>query len=384
LENSNIEELIALRHELHQNPELSGSEEFTAQKIEKYISQFNPDEIVRNVGGTGLLVIFKGISHGPTVTFRCELDALPIEEVNTDLAYKSKVKDVSHKCGHDGHMAIVSGLAKYLAENKPTKGRVILLFQPAEETGEGAQQMLNDPEFVDYHPDFIFALHNLPGYPANQIIVKKNTFSAASKGLIVKMEWRTSHAAEPQNGISPAIAMANIVKHWSGLSSSNKELNITDFAITTVVHAQLGARAFGVSPGQAHVMATLRAYNDADLDLMSQEALTFAKSEADKGGLIFSTEETEIFSSTTNDEQSYNYIISAAEENNLSIKIADEPFRWSEDFGLFSQKHKGAMFGLGAGMDVPDLHNPDYDFPDHIIETGMSMFKNIMNQILNN
>ena len=382
METIDIELLLALRHHLHQNPELSGEEAKTAAAIVNFIKTFQPDDIITGLGGDGVLAIFEGAVPGPTVMIRSELDALPIQEVNHDLAYKSKYDGIGHKCGHDGHMVMVAGLASVLNKNRPSKGRVILLFQPAEETGEGAQRILDDPKFEAYQPDFIFALHNLPGYPANKILVKEGVFAAASKGLIVNLDGKTSHAAEPENGISPAKALGTIVNQWSDIN--NEHLPLKDFGITTVVHAQLGERAFGVSPGRAHVMATLRAYNDEDLQLMNDKAIKVAGDQAKEYDLKINETETEVFSATINDNECVKNIKVAAEQLELECEFMANPFRWSEDFGLFTQKYKGAMFGLGIGENEPDLHNPDYDFPDRVIPVGIKMFYSIINQILNN
>ncbi|HNP17637.1 MAG TPA: amidohydrolase [Fulvivirga sp.] len=376
----NLEELIKLRQELHQHPELSGEEKNTANRIKAFLAQYAPDETIEGVGGTGLLFVYNGKEPGSTVVIRSELDALPIQEVN-EMAYQSKVAGVSHKCGHDGHMVMVAGLAAYLKRNRPQSGKVILLFQPAEETGEGAERMISDPVFQKLGFDYFFALHNLPGYPTNQIVMREGTFASASQGLIVRLEGKTSHAAEPENGNSPALAMAKIVEKWHSLS--NKTLPLSEFAIVTVVHAQLGTKAFGVSPGHAHIMATLRAYNDDDLTKLTEEASGFAKRIAEKYRLKIAFEKTEVFAATTNSEKCQKIISDAVQKNGFDSVVRAEPFRWSEDFGLFTKKYEGAMFGLGAGIDCPDLHNPDYDFPDQIISTGLKMFESIIDQIVN-
>lgn len=382
METLDIEPLVALRHQLHQYPELSAQETKTAVAIINFLKVYNPDQIVDGLGGDGVLAIYNGREPGPTVMIRCELDALPIQEVNNDLPYKSSINGISHKCGHDGHMVMVAGLADLLNKNKPAKGRVILLFQPAEEIGEGAQRILDDTKFEDFQPDYIFALHNLPGYKTNQILIKEDVFAAASKGLIVNLEGKTSHAAEPQNGISPAKALTGIVNQWSSINNDN--LPLKTFGITTVVHAQLGERAFGVSPGKAHIMATLRTYDDEDLALMTDRALEIAHDEAKELQLQVGHSETEVFSATINEASCVEYIKQAAIHHNFEYVMMDNPFRWSEDFGLFTQIYKGAMFGLGIGENQPDLHNPDYDFPDEVIPTGVKMFYSIINQILNN
>ncbi|MEQ8926586.1 MAG: amidohydrolase [Fulvivirga sp.] len=375
-----MEELIALRKELHRYPEVSHKELNTALTIREFIKNYNPDQIIDEVGGSGVIFVFNGENPGPTVAFRAELDALPIQEIN-DFCYKSVNRGVGHKCGHDGHMTMVAGLASYLKDNRPKTGKVVLLFQPAEETGEGADLMFNDPKFKSLEIDYIFALHNLPGIPLGTIVSKEGVFASASKGLIAKLRGKTSHAAEPENGKSPALAMSEIIKSWNELNYEKLELN--SFAITTIVHAKLGSPSFGITPGDGVVMATLRAYNDDHLELIENKAKLVANEISDSHGLKISFEEKEEFKSTINNMNCFQQIMEASKSLNYDTMMADNPFRWSEDFGVFTQTIKGAMFGLGAGMNTPDLHNPDYDFPDELIPIGLNMYKQIINQLLN-
>ncbi len=374
-----VQELIQLRKKIHQNPELSGFEKNTAQQIKIYLEKFSPDNIITGLGGEGLAAIFKGDAEGPTVAVRCELDALPIEEINT-FEYKSSNKSISHKCGHDGHMTITAGLAPLLSSQKLHKGKVVLLFQPAEETGEGAEKILHDSKFNEIKPDYILALHNLPGFPMHQIILKDDTFAAASKGIIIKLTGKTSHAAEPENGINPAGAMQSIIHSLLNLTERIKELK--DFSLITVVHAKLGERAFGTSPGYAEVMATLRAFCNDDMDLLTQNVINFSKKAAEAENLSIDFEFTEEFPATVNDYKLNKIVEESAKENNLDIVRIKNSFRWSEDFGHFTKQFPGVLFGLGSGKDQPDLHNPDYDFPDELIETGRKIFYSIIKKIL--
>ena len=199
MENQNlpIASLISLRKTLHKYPEVSLDEKETAKRIISFLENYPPDEIKTEVGETGILAIYKGAKPGKTVLFRCELDALPIEEINT-FEHKSTIEGVSHKCGHDGHMAILCGLATQLHLQRPETGNVVLLFQPAEEDGRGAVRVYADPKFKSLKPDFVFALHTLPRYNQNQIVVKNNTFTCAVNSIIIKLKGRTSHAGEPE------------------------------------------------------------------------------------------------------------------------------------------------------------------------------------------
>jgi amidohydrolase len=374
-----LQKIIELRQELHQNPELSDSEFITAERITNFLVQYNPTEIIRGIGGNGIACIFKGSEEGPSVLFRCDMDALPIDEEN-DFIYKSKEKGVSHKCGHDGHMAIMVGLAEMLSKKPPQKGQAILLFQPSEENGQGAKRVLNDEKFKELKIDYAFALHNLPGFPKGEIVLLNGTFSSASKGLIIKLVGKTSHAAEPENGLSPAMAMSNIIKELTFLPSENR---FADFTLVTVVFAKLGEIAFGTSPGNAEIMATLRSYSNDDMQLLTERAKAIVKENAFRHNLKFEISFTEEFPATINNKESIEDIEKAVISNNFKHRYLSDPFRWSEDFGHFTQSFPGALFGLGSGENHPQLHNPDYDFPDSIIENGVRMFYEIYSQIVN-
>ena len=374
-----LQKIIELRQELHKQPELSDFEFITAERITNFLVQYNPTEIIRGIGGNGIICIFKGSEDGPSVLFRCDMDALPIDEEN-DFKYKSKEKGVSHKCGHDGHMAIMAGLADLFSKNLPKKGQAILLFQPSEENGQGAKRVLNDERFKELKIDYAFALHNLPGFPEGEVILKKDAFASASKGLVIKLVGKTSHAAEPENGLSPAMAMSNIIKELTFLPSENR---FADFTLVTVVFAKLGEIAFGTSPGNAEIMATLRSYSNNDMQLLTERAHTIVKENAFRHNLKFEISFTEEFPATINNKESIKDIEKAVVSNSLKYRHLSEPFRWSEDFGYFTQKFPGAIFGLGSGENHPQLHNPDYDFPDSIIENGVRMFHGIYSQIVN-
>ncbi len=374
-----LEELIHLRRQLHKHPEIAGKEKNTSKRIKDFINNYKPDDIIENIGGYGLAFIFNGKAKGPAVLIRSELDALPIDEIN-DFAYKSDFKNVAHKCGHDGHMTIVAGIASLISNNKPNKGKIILLYQPSEETGEGAERILNDKKFKTLKPDYVFALHNIPGYEQNEILVKNGIFASASKGLIIRLRGKESHASAPESGNNPSNAVADIIKMLNNLVSELNDLK--NFSLITIIHVNIGEEAFGTSPGNATIMATLRSYENEDLDLISNSASEKVKSIAENYNLEFNISWTEEFPATINDAYSADIIRESAIQNNLYLKEIDKPFRWSEDFGHFTSNFKGAMLGLGSGKNHPDLHNPDYDFPEEIIPTGVKMFYTIINKIL--
>lgn len=378
LDDQMLQQLTEFRHELHQIAELSGREHKTALKIKNFLKQQNPDSVTEKVGGQGLIATYGGNQEGPSVMIRCELDALPIPEEN-DAAYHSRTKGISHKCGHDGHMAIVSGLAAYLSKIRPERGQVHLLFQPAEETGEGAERVLSDQKFQSLAPDYVFALHNLPGYPKNQVIIKKGVFASASRGLVVRLKGETSHAAHPEKGRSPALALAQLIQTFSSFPQFFTSLD--KGAKVTVVHSRLGEIAFGTSPGDAELRATIRTHKNSVMEQLCEKAEQVVKDTANTHGLEWSTKWTEIFEATVNDEDCNEMIQQAAAQAGKQVNIKKTPFAWSEDFGRFTSHYKGAMFGLGAGRDRPPLHSANYDFPDALIPAGTGMFLGIIDQV---
>ncbi|HSJ67859.1 MAG TPA: amidohydrolase [Anditalea sp.] len=371
----NLNTLTAFRKTLHQHPEVSGKESKTAKRVKEFFQSNSPDQTIEKLGGHGIAFIYNGNEEGPTTMIRCELDGLPILEQN-DFSHVSVAKGAFHGCGHDGHMAILAGVGMHLANNKPKKGKVVLLYQPAEETGEGAEKVLKSKKFQKIKPDFAFALHNLPGFRENQIIFKEGSFAAASKGMIINIQGKTSHAAHPEDGNSPAEAMSKIIVALQMLPEG-----IDKFCLLTVIHAKLGSIAFGTTPGDATVMATLRAYEDDTLDLLTEYAEKLVTQITEESGLEVTISYTESFAATVNDAEAHRIIKNAAENLSLDIKNISTPFRWSEDFGHFSNGAMTTLIGLGAGENQPQLHEPTYDFPDAILSTGISLFIETIKEI---
>lgn len=373
-----MNELIDLRQHIHKNPELSGQEINTAHSIRKFLNQFKASQIIE-LGETGLAFVFDSKSKGPTSMIRAELDALPISEESA-LDYQSTQKNTAHLCGHDGHMTIVAGLAKELSVNPPKNGKVILLFQPAEETGEGAAEILSNPQFKAITPDYIFALHNIPGVELGTVIIKKNTFAAASKGMTIKLNGKTAHAAEPEHGISPTDTIAAIINEVKKIKKDSA-LHFSDRILLTIINIQLGDIAFGTSPGYAEVRITLRAFNNPDLDLLTQQLEKLIHKTAKKNRLAVDINYSEIFPATVNTAICNDIIKESALASGLKVNEINEPFSWSEDFGYYTQTIKGGFFGLGSGQEQPALHNPNFDFPDALIEKGIQVFNRIIQKI---
>lgn len=369
-------DLTEFRKHLHQHPELSGQEINTSKYIKKNLELLNPDKIITDIGGHGIAAIFNDNAPCKTLLFRADIDALPIQEKN-DFEYKSKIPGVAHKCGHDGHSAILMGLAQKIAGDKSLKHRIALLFQPAEETAQGALAVINDPKFKEIAPDYCFGLHNLPGYSLGSLIIRNGIFASSSVGMIIDLKGETSHAGHPENGRSPVLAMTSIINAM--LAVPQLHTSFSDAALTTIIYARLGEIAFGTSPGYAQVMATLRSHTDRDMDILKNKSSHIVKAIAEAHNLDYTIDWTEYFPALVNDSFSVQTVRYAAEHLHMKIIEKDKPFPWSEDFAYFTSI-KSAFFGLGSGTDHPQLHNSDYDFPDELIDVGSELFHSIILQ----
>lgn len=372
-------DLAAFRRELHAHPEISGAEHGTAKRVLDVLEGLRPDELLCEVGGTGILATFGSDAQGPQALVRCELDALPIQGVNT-FGHKSVSKGVSHKCGHDGHMAILTGLAERLSGARPAKGRVHLIYQPAEENGAGAKTVMEDPRMKDRHFDLALALHNLPGYPLGSAVVRKGAFTASVNSMVIALEGRTSHAAEPEHGINPALAVAEILT--GALALQHNVPTEDGLRVVTVVHVDLGTKDYGISAGRAEVHLTVRCWTDAELRKLEQRIEDLCRHVAERHKLGVDINYCFTFKANRNDDAAAKLVREAVRATGHELIGRDHPFKWGEDFGLFTARYRGCMFGLGAGVDLPALHNPDYDFPDALIPHGVELLETAVRSFL--
>ena len=370
--------LTVLRKQLHQHPELSGQEVMTAMRVASFLGEHG-GKVLTGVGGHGVAGVWDFAPGGPTIVVRAELDALPIEEVN-NFPHRSLHPGVSHKCGHDGHMAIVAGLSLWLKGQTFDRGKVVLLFQPAEETGKGGRAVSEDPQFQQLKPDYVFALHNIPGFPLHRILTTPTYFSATVESVVFHLHGKQSHASEPEKGINPAAAIAELVKSFAALNVTDV-LN-PDFALLTPVHLHLGQIAYGISAGEGEVHYTLRTWSEDTMTVLKNKLTTIVTDVAHRHQLRFSAEWFDYFPASMNDDRCTQLITNAAEHNNFAIQPLPHAFKFGEDFGWYSKQYRCAMFGIGAGEHSPALHYADYDFPDTIIETGVRMFQTMINKIL--
>ena len=374
-----IEKLILLRKDLHRHPELSGQETATAQRIKRFLEEDHDAKIMENIGGSGLAAIYAYSNSGPHIVIRCELDALPIEEVNT-FAHRSIHKGISHKCGHDGHMAIVAGLGCWLKEQEFKKGKVILLFQPAEETGTGAPAVLADDRFSALRPDYIFALHNIPRQPIHSIVTLTGNFSSTVQSVAIQLKGKESHSAEPEQGVNPAMCIAELTQKFDALNK--KDPAKEDFSLCVPIYSSMGVKSYGISAGFGEIHYTLRTRGVEEMEQLKMKLENILSEVCPKHKLKQTASYFDYFPAVVNDGFCTQRIVEAGNACNYDIVNKSIPYRFGEDFGWISKKYKAAMFGIGAGLQTPALHQANYDFPDEIIETGMNMFKGIIERIL--
>ncbi len=379
LTNTDIAELVAFRHDLHRNPEISGEEERSAAKVVEFLEPTRPDQVLTGLGGHGVAVVYDSGKAGPTVLIRAELDALPIEEIS-DIAHRSTVAGKSHMCGHDGHMAILAALGRQFGRQRPASGRVVLMFQPAEETGDGAAGVIADPRYGSIAPDFAYSLHNLPGTPLGHVRLKPGVVNCASRGMRITLEGKTAHSSQPETGTSPMKAVSRLMPALAALGGGH--FSSDDFAMVTVTHVSMGEAVFGIAPGRAEIWATLRTRLDERMADLCGQAETLVREAAAEEGLRCEWDYHEIFGASLNAEEAVGRLRSALDAEGVPHDEAELPMRASEDFGRFGEKARSAMFFLGSGVNHPALHNPDYDFPDDLIPIGARIFMRATRDLL--
>lgn len=351
-----------IRHLLHEHPQTAGNEQFAHDLIVKHLQGLHPDKVYTHVGGYGVIALWGKDASAPTVAFRADSDALPI----------------GHRCGHDGHTTILLRLAELVDENVSVFQHIniLLLWQPAEETGEGARAMLESGILQQYNIQSFYALHNLPGYPLGTVVLCPRTFAAASTGVVYHLDGRETHASTPELGINPGMAIAEIINRFNGFNGRDGE-----FRQSTLICVRIGQPTFGTSAGHGEVMFTLRAFTNDEMEKLLSEANQVVDEVSARYGLKVSRSLVEPFRATENNGDCVEAIEKAAEDVPLCVRYQMEPNRWSEDFAEYLLHFKGAMFGIGSGEQQPELHHPDYDFPDALIKPAAQLFFRLASEL---
>lgn len=359
-----LKEVAEMRKALHAIPEYSHKEKKTADLLTQYLKKDNPDFLYTNIGGYGLVAGYKGNSDGPSVMFRSDMDA-----IQTDDGF-------SHLCGHDGHMAILLGLSRILSKNRDFEGTMWLLFQPAEEVGEGAALMVPDLEKLGITFDYSFALHNNPKNPLNKIILHEGVYAAGSTGMEIHFKGTPAHAAYPDRAVSPYKAIIETADYMHQLNDDSTHFE--DFILGTVVNITLGDINYGVTPGEGYLRMTLRSFVDEDLDILCNKMEEYANLKAEEYGLTTSFAYFDRFPATVNDDKTNKMLENVMKELGLDYEYASEPTRGSDDFAFFAFDSISSFFDIGNGNVGIDLHEPGYKFSDEIMETALNIYTTLI------
>ncbi len=360
-----IEKAAQVRHQLHALAEESLRERETAAFL---AARFREAGVrVRERDGWFWGVKSASVRSGKKpIAFVADLDALPIPET-LPLPYASRREGVSHKCGHDGHMAALYGLALAL-ENRNTDRDVYFILEPGEEIGAGGEKCSRlIPEMGIGE---VYAFHNRSGYPLNAVACRPGEIQCASCGLTALFAGRPSHASEPEKGANPALAAAGL------LLETDRYLHLPHdgLVLLTPVHVRVGKRDFGVNPGDGEVSMTLRAEKAGEMRALEAFVRKTAGELAAAAGLEVTWEKTDEFPETANWPESTRRVRECADRLGLSYIPMDAPWRASEDFGYYTRQCPGAIFYLGNGEDWPDLHTREYDFNDAVLPAAVGMF----------
>ena len=353
-----------IRRKLHSNPGVSGSEWFAHDLVVSELHNLHPTEVHEHVGGYGVVAFWKSPNpDARTLAFRADIDALPI----------------GHRCGHDGHTAVMLCFAEMVDREQERKCNVVLVFQPEEETGRGAAKIVESGILQRYKVDAIFAFHNLPGFAEGTVVLNEGTFAAASTGVVYRLQGRATHASTPEKGINPGLASAEIIQRFS--STLNTGASSSDTRQSTLVCCRIGEEAFGTSAGSAEIMFTLRAFTNSAMHLLLDSADSIVRETAQREHLQVARELREPFRATENTTDLVRRMRQILEPFHTVVTL-DRPFRWSEDFAEYLQLFPGVLFGIGSGVNHPELHHPEYDFPDGIIRGAADCFRMIKDNVL--
>lgn len=364
LNETQLQSIIALRHDLHACPERSGSEVKTMATIRDFLAAHTSLN-VRDMGGW-LLATHREGEGIPEIAFRADMDALPARECPTG---------ANHRCGHDGHSAILCGLGLML-EGRRVGKNVHLIFQAAEETGEGALRVR------DYWPGLrevsaLYALHNIPGFPKGAVLTRRGCFACASCGHIVRVQGRPAHAAYPGDGANPIELLSRLALDTPGII---RDILAGDgrLLMRTLIGLNAGGEDFGISAFEGQLCQTLRGHRQADIDALIAGIEARARAGCREEGMTCEFEIRDAFPDTTNADALYDDALARFRRAGLPVVELAEPMRWSEDCGWLLKAVPGVYFGIGAGENAPGLHTEAYAFDDDLIEPALRAYEALL------
>ncbi|MEN3276237.1 MAG: hypothetical protein V7631_2027 [Massilia sp.] len=372
-------ELEQIRRDLHAHPELCYEEHRTADVVAARLAEWGIP-VVRGLGKTGVVGIIKNGSSGRAIGLRADMDALPMQELNT-FDHASRHPGKMHACGHDGHTAMLLGAAHYLSRHRNFDGTVYLIFQPAEEGGAGARKMIEDGLFEQFPMDAVYGMHNWPGLPAGSFGVTPGPMMASSNEFRVVVKGKGAHAAQPHRGIDPVMVAVQIAQAWQTIIS--REKNPLETAVLSITQIHAGS-ATNVIPDEAVLIGTVRTFSTGVLDLIERrmEEIANGVAVAYNAGVDFGFKRN--YPPLINHPEQTSFAVEAMQAvvGAANVNAAVEPTMGAEDFAFMLQAKPGCYVFIGNGdgdhragghgLGPCQLHNGSYDFNDQLLAIGAS------------
>ncbi|MGZ9724116.1 M20 aminoacylase family protein [Rhizobium miluonense] len=363
-------EITEWRRDFHMHPELQYEVQRTARIVAEKLMEFGCDEVIIGVGRTGVVGLIRGSGEGgPVIGLRADMDALPIIEA-TGKAYSSVTAGQMHACGHDGHTAMLLGAAKYLAETRLFNGTVAVIFQPAEEGGGGAREMIRDGLMDRFNIREVYGMHNMPGMAAGTFAIRPGAIMAAADRFSIEIKGKGGHAAKPHSSIDPILVGAHLVASAHAIVS--RSINPLRSAVLSFGAFNSGLTD-NVIPQAALLKGTVRTLEEDDRDLMETRLGEVVEHTAKVFGATANLNYLRDYPVTVNAEANAEYAALAASNvtSSEAVNRNVEPVMGSEDFAFMLRERPGAYIFIGAGDSAP-LHHPEYDFNDEIIPVGVN------------
>ncbi len=357
------------RRHLHQHPELGTKCVNTAAYVVERLREFGIDEIHEGIAETGVVAIIRGQGDGPVIGLRADMDALPIHET-TGAAHASRSDGKMHACGHDGHTTMLLGAAKYLAETRNFAGSVALIFQPAEETGGGAEVMVAEGMMERFDIAQVYALHNAPGTPVGQFYTTPGPIMAAVDTFHIQVTGKGGHGAMPHDTRDPVVAAVGIVQAIQTISSRNHYA--LDDLVISVTQIHTGS-AHNVIPETAYINGTIRTFAAPVLAMVKTRMAEIVTGQAASYGVNGELRFEPGFPATVNDPAKTAFAADAARAVGLAVNAEAGREMGAEDFCYMLEARPGAYLFLGNG-DTAGLHHSAYDFDDETAPYGASFF----------
>ena len=361
-------EIAGWRRWLHERPELGFDLAQTQAFIAGKLEEFGCDAVVRDVGQAGIVALIRGrMGDGPTIGLRADMDALPIDE-QSDLPHASRTQGRMHACGHDGHAAMLLGAARHLAATRNFAGTVALIFQPAEEIGQGAKAMLADGLMDRFDISRVYGMHNMPGIPTGQFAIRTGAIMGSVAKFTITVQGRGGHAAHPHNAIDPIVAGAQLIEALQTIVA--RETDPLASLVVTLTRVIAGTTT-NVIPDSIEIWGTVRALEMADAQRAERRIGEICKGVGQASGVEITLDYDQAHPVTFNRTEDTAFVARVAEEVGGSIDRNVRPVLAGEDFSHMLTARPGAFIFIGNG-DTPGLHHPAYDFDDDAIPAGVS------------